>query len=110
IIIVISRGECDVLVHTALTIPTNTTGPVGCCVGEPPSGSTLIASVTPSRRSGGNGESFSSPFAGMMPSDRGRAVPGAIAQSSKTRSLGAVAALTARTTKPERPAVAIQVG
>ena len=29
--------------HTAFTEPAKTTGPVGCCVGEPPTGSTLIA-------------------------------------------------------------------
>jgi hypothetical protein len=44
--------------HIALTEPTKTTGPAGCCVGEPPTGSTLIVSVAPSRRSDGGGESL----------------------------------------------------
>src|SRR5271165_7577086 len=68
----------------------------------------LIARVAPSRRSGGSVESLSSPFGGITPSDRGRVEPGAMAHSSKARSVGGVAALTARTTKPERPAVATQ--
>jgi hypothetical protein len=95
--------------HAAFTAPTKTTGPVGCWVGEPPRGSTLIASVAPSRKSGGNRESLSSPFAGMTPSDRGRVALGAIAQSSKTRSLGGVAPVTARTSNPDGPAVANQL-
>src|SRR5271170_3026389 len=97
------------MLHIALTEPTKTTGPVGCCVGEPPTGSTLIASVAPSRRSGGGGDSLSSPSGGITPSDRGRVAPGAMAQSSKARSLGGVAAVTARTINPSRRAVATQL-
>ncbi len=40
--------------HRLHGAPTNTTGPVGCCVGEPPIGSMPIASVAPSRRSRGS--------------------------------------------------------
>src|SRR5215467_12875920 len=73
----------DDALHTAFTEPTKTTGPVGCCVGEPPTGSMLIASVAPSRRSGGSAPSLSSPSGGMTQSDRGRVVPGEIATARR---------------------------
>ena len=97
-------------IHAAFTEPVKTTGPVGCCVGEPPIGSTLIASVAPSRRSAGSGDIFISPLAGMTPRDRGRVEPGAMAQSSKARSLGGVVAPIKRSINPSRPAVATQLG
>src|SRR5215469_4588961 len=99
----------DGALHTAFTEPTKTTGPVGCCVGEPPTGSMLIASVAPSRRSGGSAPSLSSPSGGMTPSDRGRVAPGAIAHSSKARSAGGADPVTARTSNPWRSAVATQL-
>ena len=48
-------------------------------------------SVAPSRRSAGSRDSFSSPFGDMTPNDRGCVAPGAMAQSSKVRSLVGVA-------------------
>src|SRR5215471_7622692 len=69
----------------------------------------LIASVAPSRRSAGRRDSFSSPFGEMTPSHRGCVAAGAMAQISKARLLGGVAVVTARKTKLERPAVAVQL-
>ncbi len=72
----------DFAAYEARSTPTNTTGPVGEPVGEPPGGSTLMARVAPALTSGGNAASWNFPSAGMTPSGRGFAEAFVIAHSS----------------------------
>src|SRR5579883_2673942 len=82
--------------YILVTSPTNTTGPVARSVGEPPGGSTVIASLVPGRTSEGSAPSRNTPSGGMTPSACGGVAPGAIAQSSKARPGGGLIAATVR--------------